>query len=85
MCKLFINVDLDFWVSRIYFLCIDGMVISICMENIFWQVFGEFVECDGMNLFQMIICFYYEFIDVGYDLGNFILFFRVCVMCYLVL
>lgn len=83
MCKLFINVDPELWVSRTHSLRIDGMVTSVRMENAFWQVLAELAERDGMNLPQMITRLYHESIDAGHDLGNFTSFLRVCALRYL--
>ncbi|WP_152207816.1 ribbon-helix-helix domain-containing protein [Marinobacter changyiensis] len=85
MCKLFIQADPELWVSRTHSLRIDGMVTSVRMENVFWQVLTEVAARDGMNLPQMITRLYHESIDAGHDLGNFTSFLRVCAIRYLAL
>ena len=38
MCELFIDSDVDKWISRTKSLRIDGVATSIRMENFFWAV-----------------------------------------------
>lgn len=83
MCQLFISANPELWQSRTKSLRIDGVVSSIRIENMFWDLLDEIARRDGMTVSQLITRLYHESIDAGHDLGNFTSFLRVCCTRYL--
>ena len=83
MCELFIDSDVDKWISRTKSLRIDGVATSIRMENFFWAVLSEIAVRDLMTTNQLITKLYLEAMDADHDLGNFTSFLRVCAGRYL--
>ena len=77
MCELFIDSDVDKWISRTKSLRIDGVATSIRMENFFWAVLSEIAVRDLMTTNQLITKLYLEAMDADHDLGNFTSFLRV--------
>ena len=83
MCELFIDSDVDKWISRTKSLRIDGVATSIRMENFFWAVLSEIAVRDLMTTNQLITKLYLEAMDADHDSGNFTSFLRVCAGRYL--
>lgn len=78
MCRLFIGADASLWESQTRSIRMDGMVTSVRLENMFWQVLEDVAANDDMNVPQLLHQLYNESIDEGHDLGNFTSFLRVC-------
>jgi|TARA_B110000977_G_scaffold108214_1_gene140926 predicted DNA-binding ribbon-helix-helix protein len=83
MCELFIDSDVDKWISRTKSLRIDGVATSIRMENFFWAVLSEIAVRDLMTTNQLITKLYLEAMVADHDSGNFTSFLRVCAGRYL--
>ena len=83
MCKIFISADPDLYRSRSRSLRLHGVVSSIRLENLFWQVLTEIGRRDGMSVAQLISRLYDELHDAGGDCANFSSFLRVCCGRYL--
>lgn len=83
MCQLFIDADSLLWTSKTKSLRIDGVAISIRLENFFWNILDEVAFRDDKTVKQMITLLYLESLDVNHDIGNFTSFLRVCCSRYL--
>lgn len=78
MCRLFVGADPDLWTSQTRSIRMDGMVTSVRLESMFWNLLEEIAAKDEMNVPQLLHQLYNESIDEGHDLGNFTSFLRVC-------
>ncbi|MEY8828569.1 ribbon-helix-helix domain-containing protein [Sedimentitalea sp. XS_ASV28] len=78
MCRLFIGADPKLWDSVTKSFRMDGMVTSVRLEHMFWNVLEEIAAREDVNVPQLLHRLYNESIDEGHDLGNFTSFLRVC-------
>ena len=78
MCRLFIGADPKLWESVTKSFRMDGMVTSVRLEHMFWNVLEEIAAREDVNVPQLLHRLYNESIDEGHDLGNFTSFLRVC-------
>ncbi|MEB8386020.1 ribbon-helix-helix domain-containing protein [Rhodobacteraceae bacterium KMM 6894] len=80
MCRLFIGADPKLWESVTRSFRMDGMVTSVRLEHMFWNVLEDIAGRQDLNVPQLLHQLYNESIDEGHDLGNFTSFLRVCCM-----
>lgn len=89
MCKIFISADPDLYRCRSRSLRLSGVVTSIRLENLFWQVLEEIGKRDGLSVAQLITRLYDELAEAGgrdgNDSANFSSFLRVSCGRYLAL
>ncbi|MCF8178577.1 MAG: ribbon-helix-helix domain-containing protein [Sulfuritalea sp.] len=85
MCKIFISADPDLYRCRSRSLRLSGVVTSIRLENLFWQVLEEIGERDSLSVAQLITRLYDELAEAGGDCANFTSFLRVSCGRYLAL
>lgn len=78
MCRLFIGADPKLWESVTRSFRMDGMVTSVRLEHMFWNVLEDIAGRQDLNVPQLLHQLYNESIDEGHDLGNFTSFLRVC-------
>ncbi|MCZ4352821.1 ribbon-helix-helix domain-containing protein [Roseovarius aestuarii] len=78
MCRLFIGADPELWESVTRSFRMDGMVTSVRLEHMFWNVLEDIAARQDLNVRQLLHQLYNESIDEGHDLGNFTSFLRVC-------
>jgi predicted DNA-binding ribbon-helix-helix protein len=83
MCKIFIGADPALYETSTRSMRLHGVVTSIRLETIFWNVLGEIGRRDGMSLSQLITRLYDEIIEARGEVENFTSFLRVCCMRYL--
>jgi predicted DNA-binding ribbon-helix-helix protein len=83
MCELFIGANPERWQTTSRSMRFDGMVSSIRLENMFWEILEEIGARDQMPVNKLINRLYYEAIEAGHDLANFTSFLRVCCLRYL--
>jgi predicted DNA-binding ribbon-helix-helix protein len=83
MCKIFIGADPALYETSTRSMRLHGVVTSIRLEVIFWNVLGEIGRRDGMSLSQLITKLYDEIIEARGEVENFASFLRVCCMRYL--
>ena len=83
MCKIFIGADPALYDTCTRSLRLHGVVTSIRLENLFWQVLSEIGRRDGMSLNQLITKLYDEIIEARGEVQNFASFLRVCCLRYL--
>lgn len=82
MCEIFIKADPGLYESRARSLRLHGVVTSIRLENIFWNVLEEIAQRDSMNTNQLITKLYDELIAYRGQIDNFSSFLRVCCLRY---
>ena len=82
MCEVFISADPQSYDSRTRSVRLHGVVTSIRLENLFWQVLDEIAGRDGMNVVQLIEKLYDELVAARGEVGNFASFLRVSALRY---
>lgn len=82
MCKLFISADPSSYESRTRSVRLSGVVTSIRLENLHWDVLEEIALRDGMTVAQLISRLYDELVAERGAVGNFSSFLRVCALRY---
>jgi predicted DNA-binding ribbon-helix-helix protein len=85
MCEVFISADPDSYASRTRSVQLHGVVTSIRLENLYWDVLSEIGERDGMTVVQLIEKLYDELVAARGDVGNFASFLRVSALRYMAL
>jgi predicted DNA-binding ribbon-helix-helix protein len=83
MCRIFIEADPASYEMCTRSLRLHGVVTSLRLEALFWDVLGEIGERDGMTATQLITKLYDEIIATQGDIPNFASFLRVCCLRYL--
>ncbi|QNK69426.1 ribbon-helix-helix domain-containing protein [Variovorax sp. PAMC26660] len=82
MCEVFISADPQSYDARTRSVRLHGVVTSIRLENLFWQVLEEIAQRDGMVVVQLIERLYDELVAARGEVGNFASFLRVCALRY---
>ena len=82
MCEVFISADPQSYESRTRSVRLHGVVTSIRLENLFWQVLEEIAGRDGMGVVQLIERLYDELVIARGEVGNFASFLRVSALRY---
>ncbi|AZP11781.1 ribbon-helix-helix domain-containing protein [Undibacterium parvum] len=83
MCDIFVKADPALYQAKARSLRLHGVVTSIRLEQLFWQVLQEVAERDGMNTNQLIAKLHDELIAYRGQIENFSSFLRVCCLRYL--
>lgn len=83
MCEIFVKADPSLYEAKAHSIRLHGVVTSIRLEKLFWQVLQEVAERDGMNTNQLITKLYDELIAYRGETDNFSSFLRVCCLRYL--
>lgn len=83
MCEIFVKADPSLYAARARSIRLHGVVTSIRLETLFWQVLQEIAERDGMNTNQLITKLYDELMSYRGEIDNFSSFLRVCCLRYL--
>jgi predicted DNA-binding ribbon-helix-helix protein len=82
MCEIFISADPHSYDSRTRSVRLHGVITSIRLENLFWEVLEEIARRDAMSVVQLIEKLYDELIEARGQAGNFASFLRVCALRY---
>ena len=82
MCRIFLSADPESYDSRTRSVRLHGVVTSIRLENLYWQVLDEIATRDGMTVVQLIEKLYDELVAERGAVGNFSSFLRVCALRY---
>ena len=84
MCEVFISADPHSYENRTRSVRLHGVVTSIRLENLFWQVLEEIARRDDMGVVQLIEKLYDELAAAREteSVGNFASFLRVCALRY---
>lgn len=85
MCEIFISADPDSYASRTRSVRLHGVVTSIRLENLYWEVLEEIGERDAMGVVQLIEKLYDELVSARGEVGNFSSFLRVSALRYMAL
>jgi len=85
MCRVFISADPQSYESRTRSVRLHGVVTSIRLENLHWEVLEEIAARDGMSVTQLIAKLYDELVQARGAVGNFSSFLRVSALRYMAL
>lgn len=85
MCEVFISADPNLYASRARSVRLHGVVTSIRLENLFWNVLEEIATRDGMSVPRLCARLHDELQDAHGGVENFTSFLRVCCGRYLAL
>lgn len=85
MCEIFISAHPDSYASRTRSVRLHGVVTSIRLENLYWEVLTEIGQRDGMGVVQLIEKLYDELAQARGGVGNFASFLRVSALRYMAL
>ena len=83
MCKIFISADPALYETATRSIRLHGVVTSIRLETLFWNVLTEIGRRDDMSLSQLITKLYDEITEARGEIENFASFLRVCCLRYL--
>jgi predicted DNA-binding ribbon-helix-helix protein len=84
MCKIYAETDPILYESRTRSLRLHGVITSIRLENMFWNVVQEIAEREGVTASQLAIKLYDELIARHSEApSNFASFLRVCCLRYM--
>ena len=85
MCEIFISASPESYESRTRSVRLHGVVTSLRLENLYWDVLGEIGERDGMTVTQLLERLYDELVAARGEVGNFASFLRVSALRYMAL
>jgi predicted DNA-binding ribbon-helix-helix protein len=84
MCGIYINADPILYESRTRSLRIHGVITTVRLENLFWDVLCEIAARENLTTSQFAVKLYDELIALRGELPtNFASFLRVCCLRYL--
>ena len=82
MCEIFISADPASYESRTRSVRLHGVVTSIRLEQLYWDVLEEIARRDHMSVVQLIEKLYDELVQARGAVGNFTSFLRVSALRY---
>lgn len=82
MCRIFISTDPASYDSRTRSVRLHGVVTSLRLENLYWEVLEEIARRDGLGVVLLIERLYDELVAERGAVGNFSSFLRVCALRY---
>ena len=82
MCEIFISADPASYESRTRSVRLHGVVTSIRLEHLYWEVLEEIARRDGMTVVHLIEKLYDELVTARGEVGNFASFLRVSALRY---
>ena len=83
MCEFFVKADPILYESRSRTIRIHGVLTSIRLENMAWDLLAEMAEEEGRTTNSLISLFHDEIMQVRGEVPNFASFLRVTCMRYL--
>ncbi|MEA3119969.1 MAG: hypothetical protein QOI13_3239 [Paraburkholderia sp.] len=84
MCGVYVSADPILYESRTRALRIHGVVTTVRLENLFWDVLQEIAHRENMSTSQFAVKLYDELLALrGEEPVNFASFLRVCCLRYL--
>lgn len=83
MCEIFVKADPELYEYRSRSVRIHGVVTSLRLESMFWDVLERIAERDRVTVPQLISKLYDEIIEYRGDIPNFASFLRVCCLRFL--
>lgn len=85
MCEIFISANPDSYESRTRSVRLHGVITSIRLENLHWEVLEEIGQRDGMSVTQLLERLHDELVATRGEVGNFASFLRVSALRYMAL
>ena len=85
MCEIFISANPESYESRTRSVRLHGVVTSIRLENLHWEVLDEIAARDGMSVTQLSEKLHDELVRARGAVGNFASFLRVSALRYMAL
>jgi len=82
MCEIFISADPASYESRTRSVRLHGVVTSIRLEHLYWEVLEEIARRDAMSVTHLIEKLYDELVAARGGVGNFTSFLRVSALRY---
>jgi predicted DNA-binding ribbon-helix-helix protein len=84
MCRIYIDADPILYESRTRSLRIHGVITTVRLENLFWDVLCEIAARENLTTSQFAVKLYDELIALRGEMPtNFASFLRVCCLRYL--
>ncbi|OLL28737.1 aryl-sulfate sulfotransferase [Burkholderia sp. SRS-W-2-2016] len=84
MCGIYVNADPILYEARTRSLRVHGVITTVRLENLFWDVLQEIAARENMTTSQFAVKLYDELIALrGEAPANFASFLRVCCLRYL--
>ena len=84
MCRVYINADPILYESRTRSLRIHGVITTVRLENLFWDVLQEIAGRENLTTSQFAVKLYDELVALRGEVPtNFASFLRVCCLRYL--
>jgi predicted DNA-binding ribbon-helix-helix protein len=83
MCKIFVSANPDLYENKPRSMRLHGVVTSIRLEKLFWQVLEEIGARDGMTVTQLVTKLHDEICDAHGNIENFASFLRVSCLRYM--
>ncbi|MCH7345410.1 ribbon-helix-helix domain-containing protein [Pelomonas sp. CA6] len=85
MCEVFISASPESYESRTRSVRLHGVITSIRLENLHWEVLEEIAARDGLGVTQLIEKLHDELVQARGTVGNFASFLRVSALRYMAL
>ena len=83
MCQVYAQADPILYESRTRSVRIHGVLTTIKVENLFWQVLTEMASGQQMTTNGLIVKLHDEVTEQRENVGNFASFLRVCCLRYM--
>ncbi len=83
MCKVYAQADPILYESRTRSVRIHGVLTTIKVENLFWQVLTEMANEQQLTTNGLIVKLHDEVTQYRENVGNFASFLRVCCLRYM--
>lgn len=83
MCQIYVSADPILYESRSRSLRIHGVLTTIRIENLFWDVLSEMAGGESLTTNQLIVKLSDEVTELRGETANFASFLRVCCLRYL--
>ena len=85
MCNIYVQADPMCYESRTRSLRVHGVITTVRLENLFWDVLQNIADQEGLTTNQFIVKLYDELTELRGEVMNFASFLRVCCLRYLAL
>ena len=83
MCQVYAKADSILYESRTRSLRIHGVLTTIRIENLFWDVLTEMATHEGLTTNGLIVKLHDELTEHRDEVSNFASFLRVCCLRYM--
>ena len=85
MCEVFVSANPESYESRTRSVRLHGVITSVRLENLHWDVLEEIAARDGLSVVQLIEKLHDELVQARGAVGNFASFLRVSALRYMAL